>query len=147
VSLSPDEAELVAAEALAASQALEGPRREAALQLAAAATSQEVPAELVELLEQVALASLQGGRARHLYKAEGERSLLRVLMRTPRGREMESQLELVNRALATLRGHPVEELRVGMRAPGHFTFDLRAGPVNLALSFRPHGVWVEALTA
>jgi hypothetical protein len=145
--LSAEEAELVSAEALAASQALEEPRRSQALKLARAAEAGEVPVELVGLLEQVSLASLQGGRARQLYKAEGERTLVRLLLRTPRGQEIETQLGAVNDALGALRGRPVDEVRVGMRAPGHFTVDLWAGSVGITLTIRPYGVSVESLTA
>ena len=144
--LSAEEAELLSAEAFAASQALEEPRRSQALKLASAAEAGEVPPELVGLLEQVSLASLQGGRARQLYKAEGERTLVRLLLRTPRGQEIQTELGAVNDALAALRGRPVEEVRVGMRAPGHFTVDLRAGSVGITLSVRPYGVSVESLT-
>ena len=106
----------------------------------------DVPAGLVGLLEQVLTASLQGGRARHLYRAEGERTLVQLLMRTPMGQQMQSQVGLVNQALGTLTGRPIEEAGVVMRAPGHFRFDLTAGSVNIALSFNPNGVSVEALS-
>jgi hypothetical protein len=106
----------------------------------------DVPAGLVGLLEKVLTASLQGGRARHLYRAEGERTLVQLLLRTPMGQQMQSQVALVNQALGTLTGRPIEEARVAMRAPGHFRFDLRAGSVNIALSFNPNGVSVEALS-
>lgn len=144
--LAEEEAELVAREALAASAALEGPRRDEAEQLAIAARAGRVPLQLVGVLEQVTLASLQGGRARHLYKAEGERTLLRVLLRTPRGQEITSELEKVNRALTALRGHQLEEVTVAMRAPGNFTVQLQTTSVTLTLSVRPQGVSVESLS-
>ncbi len=137
----------MSAEALAASHALEEPRRSEAVLLARAAEAGEVPAELVGLLEQVVLASLQGGRARQLYKAEGERTLVRLLLRTPRGQEIQGQLAAVNDALDALRGRLVDEVRVGMRSPGHFTVDLRAGSIGITLTVRPYGVSVESLTA
>jgi hypothetical protein len=145
-SLSEDEAELIAAEALAASQALEDPRRAEAQQLASVAPTGHVPAELVGLLEQITLASLQGGRARHLYRAEGERTLVGLLLRTPRGRKMQSELEKVNTALTALRGQRLAGVRVAMRAPGNFVIELQTDSVSVTLSARPHGLSVESLS-
>lgn len=145
--LDEDEREVVAQEAAAASRALEGGLALDAQRLAEAARLGSVPAGLVGLLEQVVMASLQGGRARHKYTAEGERTLVRLLLRTPLGQQVESQLALVNKALGSLRGRQVEEARVVMRSPGHFVFELKAGAVGLTLSFRPNGVYVDALSA
>ena len=73
----------MAAEASAAAGVLEGTRKEQALDMAREAGSGEVPDDLLTALDRILTASLQGGRARHLYKAEGERLLTRVLSRTP----------------------------------------------------------------
>jgi hypothetical protein len=90
---------------------------------------------------------VQGGRARHLYKAEGERLLTRVLLRTPGGQRLQENLDAVNQALRALGGRHLDQVRVAMRAPGHFTVSLQTEGVGLVLVVRPDGVGVESLTA
>jgi hypothetical protein len=145
--LSPEEAELVAAEATAAAGVLEGPRRQQALDLAREADRGELPDELLTVLERILAASLQGGRARQLYKAEGERLLTRVLSRTPGGQRRQADLDAVNRALRSLAGRRLDQVRVAMRTPGHFTVSVQTEGVGLVLVVRPDGVAVESLTA
>ena len=145
--LSPEEADLVAAEATAAAGVLEGPRQEQALDLAREAGRGEVPDNLLTTLERILGASLQGGRARHLYKAEGERLLTRLLLRTPGGQRLQEGLDAVNQALRSLSGRHLDQVRVAMRAPGHFTVSLQTEGVGLVLVVRPDGVAVESLTA
>lgn len=145
--LSTEEADLVAAEATAAAAMLEGPRKEQALAIAREAPGGSVPEDLLTALERILGASLQGGRARHLYKAEGERLLTRVLLRTPGGRRMQENLDAVNQALRSLGGRRLDGASVSMRAPGHFTVSLETEGVGLVLAVRPDGVTVESLTA
>ena len=145
--LSPEEADLVAAEATAAAGVLEGPRQEQAVDLAREAGRGEVPDNLLTTLERILGASLQGGRARHLYKAEGERLLTRLLLRTPGGQRLQEGLDAVNQALRSLSGRHLDQVRVAMRAPGHFTVSLQTEGVGLVLVVRPDGVAVESLTA
>jgi hypothetical protein len=145
--LSSEEADIVAAEATAAAGALEGPRREQALDLAREARSGKLPDNLLTVLERILTASLQGGRARHLYKAEGERLLTRLLLRTPGGQRLQEDLDAVNQALRSLGGRRLDEVRVAMRTPGHFTVALQTEGIGLVLVVRPDGVVVESLTA
>ena len=145
--LSSEEAEIVSAEATAAAGVLEGPRSEQALVLAHAAESGELPDELLPVLERILAASLQGGRARHLYKAEGERTLTRLLLRTPGGRRLQENLDAVNKALRALGGRRLDDVKVAMRTPGHFTVSLQTEGVGLVLVVRPDGVAVESLSA
>jgi hypothetical protein len=145
--LSPEEAELVVAEATGAARVLEGPRRQQAVDLAREAGGGQVPDELLTALERILAASLQGGRARHLYKAEGERLLTRLLARTPGGERLQADLDAVNRALRSLAGRQLDAVSVAMRTPGHFTVSLQTEGVGLVLVVRPDGVAVESLTA
>ena len=94
--LSPEEADIVVAEAAAAAQILEGPGRQQAADLAREAHLGEIPDSLLAALERILNASLQGGRARHLYKAEGERVLTRLLLRTPGRQQRQQDLDSVN---------------------------------------------------
>jgi hypothetical protein len=145
--LSAEEAELVAAEASAAAGMLEGAGKQQALALARQAPTCELPDDLLDVLERILTASLQGGRARHLYKAEGEGLLTRLLLRTPGGRRLQEDLDAVNRALRSLGGRVLDGVSVAMRAPGHFTVSLQTESVGLVLVVRPDGVAVESLTA
>lgn len=147
IELSEDEAELVGAEAFAASRALGPERGRRAEALARAAASRRVPPGLLEPLGEVLLASLEGGRARRLYRAEGERLLAEVFERTPRGAALRAELDAVNGALRALRGRALDDVRVGARVPGRFTVSLSAGGVGVTLVVRPDGVAVESLSA
>jgi hypothetical protein len=145
--LDEEEAELLAAEAQAASRVLDEPRRSQARDLAAVTAAGEVPEELVDVLGQIVMASLQGGRARRLYRAEGERVLTRLLLKTPRGQELQASLDAVNLALKALAGERLQQVRVAMRTPGNFTVSLQGERFSIVLSVRPDGVAVESLTA
>jgi len=145
--LSEEEADVVVAEATAAAGVFEGTSREQALGVAREAGRGQLPDDLVPALERIITASLQGGRARHLYKAEGERLLTRLLLRTPAGRQLQEDLDAVNRALRSLGGRHLEGVNVAMRTPGHFTVSLQTEGVGVVLVVRPDGVAVESLTA
>jgi adenylyl-sulfate kinase len=145
--LDQDEVQVVAEEARALARALSEPRRSRMLRLAEAAEEGQVPSELVEVLEGLAVLVLQTGRARAIYRAEGERLWTQVLLRTPRGIELRGQLEAVNRALRALTGRRLDGVRVEMRTLGHFTLTLHAEGVGMTLAVRADGVQVESLTA
>lgn len=138
---------MVASEATAAAGVLDGQRKQQALDLAREASVGELPDELLGALERILTASLQGGRARHLYKAEGERVLTRLLLRTPGGQQLQAGIDAVNQALRTLGGRRLDEVKIAMRAPAHFTISLQSEGVGLVLVVRPDGVAVESLTA
>jgi hypothetical protein len=147
IELDEEEAELVAKEAESAARVFSEPRRGEAMRLAATARSRSIPPDLVDLLGNLLVASLQGGRARRVYLAEGERVLTGVLRRTPMGRELQQRLDTVNRALAALSGRTLDEVKVGMRTAGHFTFSVNADGVSVTLTVGPDGLGVESLTA
>lgn len=145
VDLSEEEAALVAGEARAAARVLDEARAAQALRLADAAGEGSVPAELVEALGEILRASLQGGRARRLYRAEGEGLLAQVLRRTPSGQQLQQGLDSVNGALGCLDGRLLQRVRVGMRTPGHFTVTFSSEGFSLTLAIRPDEVAVEGV--
>lgn len=147
IPLTEEEAQLVMEEAEALSRAVREPQRSRMLQLVEHARAGAVPGELVDLLEGLAVMTLQTGRARARGRAEGERIWTGLLLRTPRGQTVRAQLEEVNRALQALQGLVLESVRVEMRTLGHFTVSLHAGGVGLTLAVRADGVQVESLTA
>lgn len=145
IELGTQERELAAAELDALLPALEGERRTHFDRLRAAVEDGTVPGELAGALASVLELSLQTARARQLYRAEGERVLTGLLRRTPRGKELASQLDDVNTALRALTGRELEAVQVRMRTLGHFTVTLTAGGTTLTLSVRPDGVSVDSV--
>lgn len=145
--LSDDEAELVATEAESAARVFGEPRRSEALRLADAARHKAVPPELVGLLGEMLVASLQAGRARRVHLAEGERVLTGVLRRTPAGKELQERLDSLNRALESLSGRRIDQVKAAMRTAGHFTITLTSEGVSLTLVVGPGGLELESLSA
>jgi hypothetical protein len=140
-------ADLVAAEAASAARVLGEERGAEAIRLADAARAGEVPPELLDVLAEIVAASLKGGRARRLYRAEGEKVLNGVLAKTPAGQAMQRDLAEVNAALATLTGRPLEGVQVAMRRPGSFTVNFQSEGFSLRLAVTADGVTVDSLTA
>lgn len=143
--LSPEEQELVSQELRALLPALSGPREEGYRSLAEAVSRQEVPRDLVPLLEGLVAMALETGRARRLYTAEGERVLTELFRRTPGGRELSRHLEEVNKALAVISGRTLWGVRVAMRTLGHFTISLETEGASLTLAVRPGVVTLESV--
>ncbi|MGH8899602.1 MAG: hypothetical protein ACRDZ4_21880 [Egibacteraceae bacterium] len=148
VTLDDEERELLGLELRTLLPALSGPRRERYAALARAVGSDAaVPAELLPALESVLELALQTGRARQLYRAEGERILTSVLRRTPRGRELAAHLDQVNQALRVVAGHTLDAVSVRMRTLGHYTVTIQSEAATLTLAIRPDGVGVESVAA
>jgi Arc/MetJ family transcription regulator len=145
--LSEDEAALVAEEALALAEVLAGPQRPRLLRLAQTARTGFVPEDLVDVLEGLAVLVLQSGRARRSARAEGERLWTDVFRRTPRGWDLQGQLEAVNQALRALVGRRLDALWVECRTLGHFVFTLATEGITLTLAVRADGVQVESVSA
>lgn len=141
--LDDDEQELMALELgdLLASTA--GAQRYGAL--AASVDTGEVPLALGDVLASVLEFTLQTGRARGLYTAEGERILTGLYRRTPTGRAADAQLRAVNSALRALVGQPLDGVRVGMRTVGHHTLALSTGAGQVTLAIRPDGVEIHSV--
>ena len=146
VVVSEEAGAVLAAELDALLPAFEGARRERYLALAAAVRAGEVGDEHVPELESVLELALSTARARRLYSAEGERLLTDVLRRTPRGRDLQEQLDQVNRALRTVTGATLRSASVRMRTLGHFTVTITSDAASLTLAVRPDGVAVEAVS-
>lgn len=143
--LNGDERELIELELASLLPALEGPRRERYQALAEAVSGGVIPPDLVPQLESLLELVLQTARARKLYRAEGERILTALLRRTPRGRELSSQLNDINKALKAITGHTLNGARVGMRTLGHFTVTLQTDAATLTLAVRPDSLNVESV--
>jgi hypothetical protein len=147
VTLNDEERELLQVELRTLLPALSGSRRERYEALARIIDSDtaSIPVELLPVLESVLELALQTGRARQLYRAEGERILTGVLRRTPSGRQLAARLDEVNEALRVLVEQTLDAVRVRMRTLGHFTVTMQSQAVTITLAVRPDGVEVESV--
>lgn len=143
--LNDEERELVGLDLDALLPTLDGDRRERYEGLRATVDAGEVPAELVPALESLLELTLQTGRARTRYRAEGEQTLTRLYGRTPGGRELSGHLRQVNEALTSLAGQTVESLSVRMRTVGHFTLSIQTDGTTITLAARPDSIDVESI--
>lgn len=146
LTLSPEEAELVASDVDVLLPTLQGERRERYASLRAAASAGHVPADLAPALESLLELTLQTARARKRYRAEGEKILTDLYRRTPGGRELSRHLGRVNAALSSLSGQTVERISVGMRTVGHFTITIETDATTITLAARPDTVDVESIS-
>ncbi|GIX48151.1 MAG: hypothetical protein KatS3mg131_2362 [Candidatus Tectimicrobiota bacterium] len=146
LALAAEEQDLVHSELQALLPGLSGPRRQAYEALAAGVARGQVPAAALPLLEQVVVLALRTGRARQVYRAEGERVLTGLLRRLPCGQALQRSLHEVNQALQTLRGQPLLGIQLGMRTLGHFTVTIETPAATLTLALQPQEVRVESLS-
>lgn len=147
LTLTTEEQEIVQAELLALLPALSGERRKAYQALADAVDKGEIPPDLQPLLEGLIRLALETGRARRLYRAEGERVLTDLFGRTPAGQNLTRGLREVNKALSILKGQTLTGVRVGIRTLGHFTVTLEVGNgTSVTLAVRPDGVTIDSIT-
>ncbi|HEV2373997.1 MAG TPA: hypothetical protein VGS19_17805 [Streptosporangiaceae bacterium] len=147
LALSAEESTAVADSATAFAAALPAGRDGPYRLLAEAARAGSVPAEAVDLLEQVCALALETGKARQLGRAEAERLLSAVFYRTPRGRAMADEVSAVNRALGQLAGRSLQAARVAQRLPGHYDLSLSVTGFSLTLEITPEGISVRSLSA
>lgn len=144
--LTDEERELVQAELAALLPALSGERREAYQALADAVEQNSVPPDLLPLLEGLTKLALETGRARRLYRAEGERILTDLFRKTPSGKELSKSLHEVNKALSVLEGQTLLGIRVAMRTLGHFTVTVETEKAVITIAIRPDAVTVDSVS-
>ncbi len=143
--LDDDERELVGHDLDALLPTLDGVRRERYTQLRETVAAGVVPGALIPALESLLELTLQTGRARTRYRAEGEQTLTRLYGRTPGGRELSSHLRQVNEALGSLQGQSIGSLAVRMRTVGHFTLAIQTDETSITLVARPDTIDVESI--
>jgi hypothetical protein len=113
--------------------------------LVAAVDDSEIPVASAELLESVLELGLQTGRIRAYYGPGGEQAALSTLRRLPRGRQRGESAADVTRALETLVGATLDDIRIAAVAPGVFTLSIQAGGVEANVRLDPAGVRVTSL--
>lgn len=146
LTLNDEERELVKAELTALLPALSGERRQAYQALADAVEKGTVEPDLLPLLEGLTKLALETGRARRLYRAEGERILTELFRKTPSGKELSRSLNEVNKALEILEGQTLRGIRVSMRTLGHFTVTVETDNAIITLAIRPDSVTVDSIS-
>jgi hypothetical protein len=135
------EAEVLAVDAAAFAKALSDPAARARYErLAAAAASGAVPDDLVPALETMLELLFERGRP-------SNRAVLQAVFgRTPLGRQQSSAAREVNRALQTLRGHTLQDVRLSA-GPNRHTLVVETDRCRVTLEFDKAGARVASLEA
>jgi hypothetical protein len=147
LTLSPEEADAVAAAASGYAAVLPPDRAEVYHALAEAAEDGVIPDDLVDAAERVAAVSLQTGRARRGGQAGDESLLAAVYRRTPAGQALTGRAREVNKALEALSGRQLRGARVAASAPGSYSLTLEADGVAVTLAIDAAGIEVRSLQA
>jgi hypothetical protein len=139
--LAEGEAEVLATEVAAFARAIPDPGARPRFEtLAAAARSGLVADELVPTLETMLELLFTRGQP-------ANRAVLQAIYgKTPRGKQHNAAAREVNRALKTLAGQQLAELRVSA-SPGGHTVVLETDRVRLTLELDPAGVRISSMEA
>jgi hypothetical protein len=137
--LEPAEADVLAADAQAFARGLSDPTVAARyLRLASAAAEGVVPGELVPAVEAMLELVFEKGRP-------SNRAVLQSLFgKTPRGKQRSAAARDVNRALKTLRGQTIEQLRLSAGPSGQ-SLVIETDKVRLMLELDSSGARVASL--
>lgn len=147
VRIDGDAREVLAAEAGALRETISDPEaRDRYLALAAAVADGDVGDDLVPSLERLLDLGLRTGRVKRLHGAFAEATVARVFHATPSGRALADNLAEVNRALASLRGQPVNRLAFAARGPGTYTLTIATAGSELTLDIGAAGVAVREVS-
>jgi hypothetical protein len=112
-------------------------------QLLASVEAGEVEDELLGSLSIVLEISLQSGRVRTLYGADGEQALARLFQRTPAGAALSEAARTVTEALAGLHGQTLEDIRVSTLGPGSYGLMIDTDRCQINVRLDRSGVRVE----
>jgi hypothetical protein len=136
------ESDVIAAEAAAFARALPDPAARVRYEhLSAAAASGEVPDDLVVALETMLELLFTTGRVTN-------RGVLQsVFGRTPRGRHVSAASREVNRALQTLRGQTLADLRLSSVGPSLQSLVIETDRCRLTLEIDRDGARIASLEA
>jgi hypothetical protein len=137
--LNPSEAEVLAADAAAFARALPDPLARARFEhLSAVAAAGDVPEPLIAPLQTMLELLFEKGRP-------SNRAVLQAIYaKTPRGRQQSGAAREVNKALRTLRGQTLEDLRI-TAGPSKHTLVVETDRVRLTLELDGAGARVSSL--
>jgi hypothetical protein len=119
--------------------------REAYLTLQDAVVTMELPPELVPSIGAIVEVALSTGRLRNAFGPAAELALMALFRKTPRGEAIAGSLDLLNRALAQLKGQPLGEIGAALRKPGVYTLSIAGGEYRIVLRFDHDGATVESV--
>ncbi len=146
IRLEPRDRELLIPELRAVAERMsDAAAREAYAALAEAVERLEVPGTMGERLGAALSVVLSNGRIRANFGPGGELQLARLFHRTPQGRGILATVEELNAALARLRGQPLRDASVALRAPGVFALTLETSSCHMVVRLNPSGAQVESL--
>jgi hypothetical protein len=137
--LEPAEAEVLAADAAEFAAALRDANAQARyLRLASAAAAGSVPADLVPALETMLELLFDKGRP-------SNRAVLQTIFgKTPRGRQQTAAVREVNKALKSIRGQRIEEVRLSA-GPSRHTLVIETDACRLTVELDAAGARVGSL--
>ncbi len=136
------ESDVIAAESAAFARALPDPSARLRYErLSAAASSSEIPDDLLPALETMLELLFNTGRV-------SNRGLLQsVFARTPRGRHLSGAARDVNRALQTLRGQTVADVRLSAVGPSLQSLVIETDRCKLTVEIDRDGARIASLEA
>jgi hypothetical protein len=88
---------------------------------------------------------LTTGRVRQRQGLHAEDAFRRLFAKTPRGAALEASAGEVTKALASLKGQPIEAITVSLVRPGTYRVVIEAGQNRVSVGFAPAGAHVESL--
>jgi hypothetical protein len=140
VTIRPEAAEVVSAEARAVLAMVQDEERRGRLaDLVAAVEDGEVSGDDAQALEEVLELGLQSGRLRALYGPEGEQAALTLYRRLPRGRELGEAAREVTAALGALGGRTLEKVSIQALGPGAHVVTVAAEGLELSIRLDRQG--------
>ena len=138
------EGELLAPEITILARTLPDPAaRERYLALRDAVQDGDVGDDRLEALGTLLEISLESGRIRHLYGADGEQTLVKLFRRTPTGRARSAATQEVSESLSALHGQIIEDVAVSTVGPGSYSLTIDTDRCQLSLRVDRAGVRIE----
>jgi hypothetical protein len=117
--------------------------RERYRELAKAVQDGEVPEERLPQLATLLQVSLESGRVRHFYGADGEQALIKLFRRTPAGRALSESTRAVTEGLAGLQGQAIESISLSTVGPGAYSLTIDTDRCELRLRVDRSGARIE----
>jgi hypothetical protein len=119
--------------------------REDYLALNDAVEKMAVPPELTPSLGAIVEVALSTGHIRGTFGPAAELALSALFQKTPRGETILGSMRELNRALAKLRGQPLEEISASLRKPGVYALTIKSGEYRIVIRFDHDGAGVESV--
>ena len=113
--------------------------------LEAAVDKMAVPPELTPSLGAIVEVALSTGHIRGTFGPAAELALSALFQKTPRGETILGSMRELNRALAKLKGRPLEEVSASLRKPGVYALTIKSGEYRIVVRFDHDGAGVESV--